>query len=365
MDAHTWNSQIARLPGAHILQTWEWGKLKEAYGWQMLPQVWQDPHGAVKAAAMVLQRTISLGGLAARLRVLYVPRGPVLDWSDQPWRERVLDDLQLLARKRGAIFIKMDPDIVIASGIPGDPGEQANEIGQAVVTQLSRRGWLFSSEQIQFKNTVLLNLACSEDELLGRMKQKTRYNLRLAERKGVKIRLGTQADLSGLYRMYAETSVRDGFVIRPEAYYQQVWQTFMQQGMADALIAEVEGEPIAGLFLFHFAGKAWYLYGMSRQAHRETMPNYLLQWAAMRRGKELGCTTYDLWGAPDEFAETDSMWGVFRFKEGLGGEVARTLGAWDFPARTWLYPLYTRLLPRLLDILRRRGKARTQQEVSL
>ena len=83
--------------------------------------------------------------------------------------------------------------------------------------------------------------------------------------------------------MYAETSVRDGFVIRPEAYYQQVWQTFMQQGMADALIAEVAGEPIAGLFLFHFAGKAWYLYGMSRQAHRETMPNYLLQWAAMRR----------------------------------------------------------------------------------
>ncbi len=367
MDAHTWNSQIARLPGAHILQTWEWGQLKEAYGWQMLPQVWQDPAapGEIKAAAMVLQRTIALGGLAAHLRVLYVPRGPVLDWSDQFWRERVLDDLQRLARKRGAIFIKMDPDLVIASGIPGDPGAQDHPIGQAVVTELSRRGWLFSSEQIQFKNTVLLNLASSEDELLGRMKQKTRYNLRLAERKGVKIRLGTQADFSNLYRMYAETSVRDGFVIRPEAYYQQVWQTFMQQGLADALIAEVEGEPIAGLFLFHFAGKAWYLYGMSRQAHRETMPNYLLQWAAICRGKELGCTTYDLWGAPDEFAETDSMWGVFRFKEGLGGEVARTLGAWDFPARGWLYPLYTRLLPRLLDILRRRGKARTQQEVSL
>ncbi len=199
------------------------------------------------------------------------------------------------------------------------------------MTELSRRGWLFSSEQIQFKNTVLLDLACSEDELLGRMKQKTRYNLRLAERKGVKIRLGSQADLSNLYRMYAETSVRDGFVIRPEAYYQQVWQTFMQQGMADALIAEVEGEPIAGLFLFHFAGKAWYLYGMSRQAHRETMPNYLLQWAAIRRGKELGCTTYDLWGAPDEFAETDSMWGVFRFKEGLGGRGGAHPGRLGFP----------------------------------
>jgi len=365
MDAQTWNSQIARLPGAHILQTWEWGKLKEAYGWQMLPKVWQDAHGEVKAAALVLQRTISLGGFAARLRVLYVPRGPLLDWSDPTWRTRVLDDLQLLARKQGAIFIKADPEVVIASGVPGAPDEQQNETGKAVVAELARRGWLFSSEQIQFKNTVKLDLTGSDDDLLGRMKQKTRYNLRLAERKGVKIRLGNQADLPTLYHMYAETSLRDGFVIRSEAYYQQVWQTFMQQGMADALIAEVEGEPIAGLFLFHFAEKAWYLYGMSRQAHRETMPNYLLQWAAMRRCKQLGCTSYDLWGAPDEFNETDSMWGVFRFKEGLGGEVARTLGAWDFPSRTLFYPLYTRILPRLLDVLRRRGKARTQQEVSL
>ena len=364
MDAQAWNSQIARLPGAHILQTWEWGKLKEAYGWQMLPKVWHEPDGEIKAAAMVLQRTIALGGFAARLRILYVPRGPLLDWSDQTWRTRVLDDLQLLARKQRAIFIKIDPEVVIASGIPGEAGEQQNENGKTVTVELARRGWLFSGEQIQFKNTVWLDLACPEDELLGRMKQKTRYNLRLAERKGVTIRPGSQADLPVLYHMYAETSVRDGFVIRPEPYYRQVWQTFMQREMADALIAEVEGEPIAGLFLFHFAGRAWYLYGMSRQAHRDKMPNYLLQWAAIRRAKELGCTSYDLWGAPDEFSETDSMWGVYRFKEGLGGEVVRTLGAWDFPARAWIYPLYTRILPRLLNILRRRGKTRTQQEVS-
>jgi lipid II:glycine glycyltransferase (peptidoglycan interpeptide bridge formation enzyme) len=365
MDVQAWNSQIAHLPGAHILQTWEWGKLKEANGWEMLPRVWQGPDGEIKAAALVLQRTISLGGFAARLRVLYVPRGPLLDWSDQTWRVRVLDDLQLLACKQGAIFIKIDPEVVIARGIPGGADEKQNDNGKTLANELVSRGWLFSSEQVQFKNTVWLNLTYSEDELLGRMKQKARYNLRLAERKGVKIRAGSQADFPMLYHMYAETSVRDGFVIRPEPYYQSVWQTFMQQGMADALIAEVEGEPIAGLFLFHFAGRAWYLYGMSRQVHRERMPNYLLQWAAIRRAKELGCTNYDLWGAPDEFTETDAMWGVYRFKEGLGGEVARTLGAWDFPARTWLYPLYTRALPRLLDILRRRGKVRAQQEVSL
>jgi lipid II:glycine glycyltransferase (peptidoglycan interpeptide bridge formation enzyme) len=104
---------------------------------------------------------------------------------------------------------------------------------------------------------------------------------------------------------------------------------------------------------------------MSRSAHRERMPTYLLQWEAMRRAKAAGARLYDLWGAPEAFNERDSMWGVFRFKEGLGGQVVRTLGAWDFPARPLLYTLYTRLLPRVLNIMRRRGQARTRQEVAL
>jgi len=91
------------------------------------------------------------------------------------------------------------------------------------------------------------------------------------------------------------------------------------------------------------------------------MPNYLLQWEAMKRAKVRGCSLYDLWGAPDEFNEADSMWGVFRFKEGLGGEVVRTLGAWDYPARAFWYWTYTRIIPRVLDVMRRRGRARTER----
>jgi lipid II:glycine glycyltransferase (peptidoglycan interpeptide bridge formation enzyme) len=122
---------------------------------------------------------------------------------------------------------------------------------------------------------------------------------------------------------------------------------------------------VAGIFSFYFARRAWYLYGMSRQAHREKMPNYLLQWEAMRRAKARNCTQYDLWGAPDVFNESDSMWGVFRFKEGIGGQVVRFSGAWDYAARPLAYVLYTRILPRVLDIMRRRGRARTRQEVSI
>ncbi|MBE0698242.1 MAG: peptidoglycan bridge formation glycyltransferase FemA/FemB family protein, partial [Anaerolineaceae bacterium] len=208
-------------------------------------------------------------------------------------------------------------------------------------------------------------LAGGEEDWLARMKQKARYNLRLAQRKGVQVRVGCVDDLPLLYRLYAETSVRDGFVIRSETYYLQVWRSFIEQGLAEPLIAEIDGEIVAGLTLFSFAGKAWYLYGMSSQAHRDKMPNYLLQWEAMRHAKAMGCVVYDLWGAPEVFNESDTMWGVFRFKEGLGSRVVRTAGAWDFPARPLLYLVYTRILPRVLDIMRRRGRERTRQAVVL
>jgi peptidoglycan pentaglycine glycine transferase (the first glycine) len=386
MDALTWNAMISRLPNPHVLQSWEWGQVKERYGWQPIPKVWQDENGRALAAALVLQREIPIRGLAARFRVLYVPKGPLLDWGNAALRSRVLDDLHTMARKRGAIFIKIDPDVPLGTGIPGEPGSEENELGLTLVSDLRARGWQFSDEQIQFRNTVILDLSPDEDQLLANMKQKTRYNVRLAGRRGVTIREGTQDDLGVLYQMYAETSIRDGFVIRDEGYYRSVWGTFMdleknqsfqvsedrERGsalclhnspVAEPIIAEVDGQVVAGVFIFRFAGRAWYLYGMSRQQHREKMPSYLLQWEAIRRARAAGCMRYDLWGAPDVFDESDSMWGVYRFKEGLGGRVVRHIGAWDLPMNRFLYRLYSQLLPRLLNLMRRRGTANTRQSL--
>jgi len=286
----------------------------------------------------------------------------------------VLDDLQRFARQRGAIFVKIDPDVVLGTGVPGAEDALEAPGGQAVRSDLERSGWLSSQDQIQFRNTVLVDLTQSEDEMLARMKQKTRYNVRLAEKKGVAVRAGTAADFPVLYRMYAETSVRDGFLIRAEDYYQTVWRTFGQSSLAirhspmpfhEPLIAEVNGQPVAAISLFYFAGQAIYLFGMSRDEQREKMPNYLLQWEAMRRAKALGCHVYNLWGAPDKFNESDGLWGVFRFKEGLGGYVSRTIGAWDFAASPLMYRLYTQTLPRIMDVMRSRGKARTRQNLGI
>jgi len=277
----------------------------------------------------------------------------------------VLDDLQFFAKKQGAIFLKMDPDVVLGTGIPNSEDDAIDNGGQAVISELKRRGWRYSSDQIQFKNTVLIDLNPSEEEMLARMKQKTRYNIRLAEKKGVLVRIGTQEELATLYKMYAETSVRDGFVIRDEGYYRSVWQTFMssQEPTCEPLIAEVDSDPVAAIFVFYFVGRAYYVYGMSRNAHRERMPTYLLQWEAMKRAKVMGCGVYDLWGAPDVFNESDSMWGVYRFKEGLGGKVVRTLGAWDFAPNPFWYTMYSEVIPRVLGVMRSRGKAKTKQQL--
>ncbi len=363
-----WDALIACLPDPHLLQTWEWAQVKSKYGWQPMPFTWQDDTG-IHAAAMVLKRSIPVGGFGRKMCVLYAPKGPLLDWKDATLLTRVLDDLQALARKQGAIFVKIDPDAWLGTGVPNSADETEDSGGQALRFDLSRRGWVFSQDQIQFRNTVLIDLSASEAEILMRMKQKTRYNVRLAEKKGVTVRSGGLADLPLLYRMYAETSLRDDFAIRDEGYYRMVWQAFMQtsdreQGpYAEPLIAEVDGEAVAAIFVFAFGGRAYYLYGMSRQAHREKMPNHLLQWDAMKRAKAAGCRVYDLWGAPDAFEESDSMWGVYRFKEGLGGVVYRGLGAWDYTPSPMLYKLYTNFLPRVLDVMRFRGRARTRRVV--
>lgn len=366
-----WNAIIGALPGAHILQTSQWASVKAKFGWQPIFATWETA-GAIAAASLVLQRTIPVAGFAARMRIIYLPKGPLLNWNDPSARCQVLEDLHCLTRRQGGIFVKIDPDVVIGTGVPGHPQAQEDPNGLQTVANLRERGWRFSNEQIQFRNTILLDLSPDEETLLAKMKQKTRYNIRLAMRQGVRVRIGAAADFPMLYRMYAETSLRDSFVIRDEPYYRHVWQTFLPnpqhasnplEPVAEPLIAEVEGQAVAALILFRFAGKAWYLYGMSGQEHRQKMPNYLLQWEAIRRAKATGCRVYDLWGAPDHFDEHDPLWGVYRFKEGLGGQVVRHIGAWDLPVQPLLYRLYTQTLPRLLHVMRRRGFQKTRQNI--
>src|SRR5689334_8063063 len=169
MESSIWNSLLSSLPNPHFLQTYEWGQVKAKYGWTPLYAVWIDDgkftllkdtdhwSGSTDhcvAAALILKRQILRNGFAAQLSILYSPKGPLLDWTNEALRNRVLNDLQSVARKEGAIFVKIDPDVVLGAGIPSNNYELIDRGGQAVMSELQRRGWRYSSDQIQFKNTV-------------------------------------------------------------------------------------------------------------------------------------------------------------------------------------------------------------------
>lgn len=287
------------------------------------------------------------------LSILYVPKGPVLNYDDAQLRQSVLARLEQWARQEGAIFVKIDPDVARSRGL--DPAIP-HPAGKAFIAELEARGWRFSDDQIQFRNTVELDLTLSEEELLANMKSKTRYNIRLAGRKDVVVRRGTPDDFPMIAAMYETTAERNDFTIRPPGYYLDAWHSFYDAGMAQPLIAEYEGTALAAVIVVRYGRRAIYMYGASNNKERNRMPNYLLQWEAIRWAKEQGCDVYDFWGAPDEFVESDSMWGVWRFKSGFEGEVVRHIGAWDYPARPLWYWAYTQIIPRYLSFLRARAE---------
>lgn len=353
-DRATWHTLIAAFPQAHVLQTWDWGDFKhQTTGW--LPQRYAfEMNGQVVAAASVLQRKIGPFSL------IYTPKGPLFNTLDPVIAEAVLT--QLVQMYRLAVWIKIDPDVVVATGLPPDVDPDADqpyvlyEDGQAFRAMLQRQAWRFSADQVQFRNTLTLDLTQSEDQLLAGMNQSTRRKIRQAEKQGVIVRDGAEADLRPLYDIYALTGQRQDFIIRPWEYYHDLWTSFMAGRLAHVLVAEHEAQILAGCVLFHFADRVWYFYGMSSNEARDLQPNYAIQWAALRWAKANGYATYDWWGAPNTFVETDSMWGVYRFKRGFGSTIVQTVGAWDYAPIPMMYWAYTQAAPRFINLLRRRNK---------
>lgn len=378
MAPSSWNQIISGFEPPHLLQTSQWAEVKSHSGWMPHFLVWNAAGPGLElivsrtgqftelnpvAAALILERQVMPG-----FSVMYAPKGPLLtDWNNKSHRVQILLDLEIYAKKANAIQLKIDPDLELGRGVPGEEGSIEDPIGSEFLEELGQRSWLFSPDQIQFRNTVLVDLLEDEEQILARMKSKTRYNIRLSSRKGITIRQGDEKDLADLYQMYANTSVRGDFTIRSEDYYQTLWRTFLSEEaksendpIAQPLIAEYEDQPVAGAVIFKFGDRAYYLHGMSLPEHSEKMAPHLIQWEAMRWAKSRGCNVYDMWGAPEVFDDSDSMWGVYRFKRGYGGEVVRTMGAWDYPAKPFFYRLFTSWVPRLLNIMRWFGNRQTR-----
>jgi len=314
-----WNLYLEEHPNGHILQSGEWGELKAAFGWQAIRVV----NG--NAGVQILLRSLPLGFTLA-----YLPK-PISLGNFQ-----LLGEVDALCRARSSIMLKVEPDIWEL-----DSGVNSMNAGSYLI------GFQTSPHAIQPLRTILVNLRGTEEDILSRMKQKCRYNIRLAEKKGVIVRAWN--DIVGFHNLMKMTGGRDGFGVHSIEYYKRAYELFHPSGKVEMLVAEFEGKPIAALMVFSRGKRAWYLYGASSDEERNRMPAYLLQWEAMRWAKSRGAEEYDLWGIPDEEAATletqfesrsDGLWGVYRFKRGFGGEVRRAVPAMDKVYNRWLYRLY-------------------------
>ncbi len=336
-QAEEWDRLVAAA-GGHLLQTWPWGELKARFGWDVA-RVTAGP-----AVAQVLFRRLpGLGTIA------YVPRGPAGGLDDPAALADLLAAIRPLARRQRAICLKIEPD---------------REEDAVLAGQLRAQGFRPSSQAVQPRRTLIVDLEAEPEALLGRMKQKTRYNVRLAARKGVAVRPGTEADLPAFYALMEQTARRDGFAIHSPAYYEAAHALLVSRGRGCLLLAEHEGRLLAGLVAIAFGQTACYMYGASSDEQRDLMPTYVLQWEAMLWARNQGCLFYDLWGVPDADEEileagftgrSDGLWGVYRFKRGFGGRLLRTTGAWDLVYAPLRYRLYSAALA-LRELLARAAR---------
>jgi peptidoglycan pentaglycine glycine transferase (the first glycine) len=325
LTADQWREFVEQNSHAHLLQTAAWGELKADFGWEAVRLKREN-----MAGVQILFRRLPLG-----LRFAYIPKGPIGEQAsleDKTFWSQV--DRQ--CRRRRAVFLKIEPDEEQIASFVTPPAD-----------------FQISPHAVQPLRTIVVDLSDDLETILGNMKQKTRYNIRLAEKKGVHVHLSTDIEL--FYQLMLKTSEREEFGIHSLEYYRKAYELFQPSGRCELFMAEFEGTPLAALLVFAQGERAWYLYGASTSLYREKMPTYLLQWEAMKWAKNLGCSSYDLWGVPDydqhtlesDFMErTDGLWGVYRFKRGFGGRVIRSMGPWDRIYQPLLYNLYLRWMGR-------------------
>jgi lipid II:glycine glycyltransferase (peptidoglycan interpeptide bridge formation enzyme) len=317
-----WNQYLQSHPNAHLLQTGEWGELKSGFGWEPVRII----SGGV--GVQILFRKLPLG-----FTIGYVPKPlfgrQLLVNNDSFWEE-----LDSVAKHYHAIFLKIEPDAWNEHPLFMEGGKVR-----------------VSTHNIQPPRTIIIDIKNSEDEILARMKQKTRYNIRLAEKKGVTVRVWN--NIESFHKMMLVTGDRDRFGIHSLEYYRRAYELFHPTAMCELLVAEYEGKPLAALMVFAWGRRAWYFYGASTDEERNRMPTYLLQWEAIKWAKARGCEEYDLWGVPDEDEKAleanfetrhDGLWGVYRFKRGFGGELKRAAQAIDRVYSPSLYWAYVRLV---------------------
>jgi lipid II:glycine glycyltransferase (peptidoglycan interpeptide bridge formation enzyme) len=327
-----WDRFAARQPSFGLLQSWEWGEFKERLGWKPV-RVGVRRDGELVAGAQILVKS-SVPGLPG---FGYVPRGPIGDWLGAEIAASLLPELHRVASVHGAAFVRIEPPLL------NEPGyDQA----------LRRYGFRPRAQSNQPRCTIVLDLKMDAQALLQQMRKKTRQYIRKAVREGITVRRGCAEDLADVYELMRATCRRKRIACRSRAYYEHEWACCSGGDQAALLMALRGDELVAARTVYRFGHHAAEFHAGSRDDAVGMHPDYLLVWEAIQWAQAQGCSTYDLWGIPDEIGlaagkadgcpepdRTGGMWGVYHFKRGFGTQIVSYVGAYDYVYNPILYRL--------------------------
>lgn len=306
-------------------QSLEWGNVKT--NWIKEVVLAENENKEIIGSVCVWIRKMPIFG-----NMMYASRGPVCDIHNKDVLEQLTEGVKELGKKYNAFVFRMEPDI-----------EKNDQEFRNIVEQL---GYKIKDNAKDFKDEIQprfvfrLNIKDkTEDEILQNCHSKTRYNIRLAKRKGVVVKEGTRDDLKDFHKIMIETGSRDGFIIRSLEYFEKMYDELAPNHMK-LLMAYYEDKPISGIIPIMYGNKTWYLYGASSNAHRNLMPNYLLQWEMIKEAIRNKNDVYDFRGVSGVVDENHPQYGLYRFKKGFGADFTEFIGEVYLPFKPMTYKLY-------------------------
>lgn len=327
----------ALLPTDILFQTVFWSRVKSQLGWQ--PHAFDLSSSQAAGDILVLTRSYADGITAA-----YVPQGPEYGPEPEqygPFLEELSDALaNHLGRSVSFIRYDLPWESQYSTGGGDLPGQLWAGRPEARLRELrmnfGTRSWNLRKAPLDLTvaDTFMVDISGSEERILSCMKPKTRYNIHLAERKGVRVFTATADMLPIFYDLYCQTADRNGFPACEYKYFAALFSAVACKpdgSEVHFLLASLNGNMLAGAIVAISGRTGSYLFGASSSQNRSAMGPYAVQWEAIRLARTKACTTYDMGAVPPSNDPDHPFYGMYRFKAGFGGRVVHRTGSWDFP----------------------------------
>lgn len=305
-----------------LLQSWEWGEFKSKFGWRPYRLIVEDKGEAVLAISL-LAKSLFLGK-----SFLYAPEGPVVTpkisiSALRHYLNKLLVGINKITEKEKAILLRFEP------------------LTESLAEVMVQNNFIKSFEDIQPKIRLWIDLSKTEEEILKQMKHKGRYNIKIAQKRGVIIsKLNDTSMLDVFYSLYIESAKRDHFTPRPKKYFKELIDLLKENKIGILIFAFYKKIPLGAAIVTFWGQYASYLYGGSSSAYREVMPFYLLQWEAIKEAKKRGCRIYDFGGISPAGQEGHIWAGLRQFKTRFGGEEKILPGCFDLVYDKFSYMVF-------------------------